>query len=462
MFKIYNTMSRTLEELVPLEDHHVRMYTCGPTVYNYAHIGNYRAYMFEDLLRRWLKYKGFKVTQVQNLTDVDDKTIRGSRESGLALRDYTQKYKEAFFEDLKTLNIDPAEHYPAATDCIPEMIALIERLFANGLAYQSDDGSVYFPIDKFKNYGKLAHLDRKGMRSGARVAQDEYDKENAADFALWKGYDADDGDVFWDSPWGRGRPGWHIECSAMSMKYLGETFDLHTGGVDNIFPHHEDEIAQSEGASGKLYSKYWMHCAHLMVEGKKMSKSAGNFYTLREILEKGCTGREIRYELIGTHYRQSLNFTFESLAAARASLTRLDEFYAKVNDAAGNETMAGELPGWAVTLAEKFESALDDDLNIAGALGALFDGVHEGNKAFPMDKKTARAVSALWKKLDTVLGFLEPPAADIPAEIVAMAEARTAAKKAKDFAEADRLRNAIAAAGWTVQDTPTGPKLKKS
>ncbi len=460
-FKIYNTMSRSLEELVPLEDNHVRMYTCGPTVYNYAHIGNYRAYMFEDLLRRWLKYKGFKVTQVQNLTDVDDKTIRGSIEAGLALNDFTQQYKDAFFEDLKTLNIDPAEHYPAATDCIPEMIALIEKLFEKGLAYQSDDGSVYYAIDKFPEYGKLARLDRDGMRSGARVAQDEYDKDNAADFALWKGCDEDDGDVAWDSPWGKGRPGWHIECSAMSQKYLGKTFDLHTGGVDNIFPHHEDEIAQSEGANGCLYAKYWMHCAHLQVEGRKMSKSAGNFYTLREILDQGWSGREIRYELIGTHYRQSLNFTFDSLKANRAALARLDEFYAKLQECIGGENVEGDLPDWTKTLAEKFEAALDDDLNIAGGLGALFDGVHEGNKAFPMDGKTALAVSRLWKKLDSVLGFLEPPKEDVPQELIEMAEARAQAKKNKDWAEADRLRDAIAAVGWLVQDTPSGPKLKK-
>ena len=486
-FKIYNTMSRSLEELVPLEDNHVRLYTCGPTVYNYAHIGNYRAYMFEDLLRRWIQYKGMGITQVQNLTDVDDKTIRGAIDAGVALNEFTQQYKDAFFEDLKVLNIEPAEHYPAATDCIPEMIALIEKLFEKGLAYKSDDGSVYFPIDKFPEYGKLAHLDREGMRSGARVAQDEYEKDNAADFALWKGYVPEDGDVVWDSPWGKGRPGWHIECSAMSGKYLGKTFDIHCGGVDNIFPHHEDEIAQSEGANGCLYSKYWMHNAHLQVEGKKMSKSEGNFYTLREILDKGWTGREIRYELIGTHYRQSLNFTFDSLNANRASLARLDEFYGKVKEAAHSESspypseseskggaFAGvtawapaeptsdpALPDWAKTLAEKFEAALDDDLNIAGALGALFDGVHEGNKSFPMSGNVALAVSNLWKKLDTVLGFLEPPKEDVPAELSEMAEARAEAKKNKDWAEADRLRDAVAAAGWIIQDTPTGPKLKK-
>ncbi|MBL7012771.1 MAG: cysteine--tRNA ligase [Kiritimatiellales bacterium] len=462
MFKIYNTMSRSLEELVPLEDNHVRLYTCGPTVYNYAHIGNYRAYMFEDLLRRWIQYKGFKITQVQNLTDVDDKTIRGSRESGKALRDYTQTYKDTFFEDLKVLNIEPAEHYPAATDCIPEMIALIEKLFEKGLAYKSDDGSVYFPIDKFPEYGKLAHLDREGMRSGARVDQDEYDKDNAADFALWKGYVPEDGDVVWDSPWGKGRPGWHIECSAMSEKYLGKTFDIHCGGVDNIFPHHEDEIAQSEGANGCMYSKYWMHNAHLMVEGKKMAKSEGNFFTLREILDKGYTGREIRYELIGTHYRKSLNFTFASLNANRAALARLDDFYAKLQECIGDEKEPGDLPDWAATLSEKFEAALDDDLNIAGALGALFDGVHAGNKEFPMSGNAALAVSNLWKKLDTVLGFLEPPKEEVPAELIEMAEARATAKANKDWAEADRLRDAVAAAGWTIQDTPTGPKLKKN
>jgi len=461
MLKIYNTMSRQLEELVPLENNHLRMYTCGPTVYNYAHIGNYRAYMFEDLLRRWLQYKGFEVTQVQNLTDVDDKTIRGSHETGLTLRDYTQQYKDAFFDDLKVLNIESAEHYPAATDCIPEMIALIEKLFEKGLAYKSDDGSVYYAIDKFPEYGKLAHLDREGMRSGARVDQDEYDKDNAADFALWKGYVEDDGDVVWDSPWGKGRPGWHIECSAMSEKYLGETFDLHTGGIDNIFPHHEDEIAQSEGANGCIYSKQWMHCAHLQVEGKKMSKSEGNFFTLREILDKGYTGREIRYELIGTHYRKSLNFTFDSLNANRAALARLDDFYAKLQECIDSETEQGELPGWAVEMEKCFAGALDDDLNIAGALGALFDGVHKGNKTFPMNSKEALAISNLWKKLDTVLGFLEPPKEEVPAELIEMAEARASAKANKDWPEADRLRDAVAAAGWTIQDTPTGSKLKK-
>ena len=325
-FQIYNTLTRCVEEFVPLQPPQVRLYTCGPTVYDFAHIGNFRAYVFEDLLRRTLRFRGFQVTQVMNLTDVDDKTIRGAQAAKVALGDYTRRYTDAFFEDLRALAIEPAEHYPAATAHIPEMIALIETLFQKGYAYRSEDGSVYFSIAKFKDYGKLAHLDLTGLKPGARIAQDEYQKENAADFALWKAWQSEDGDVAWDSPWGRGRPGWHIECSAMSMKYLGASFDLHTGGVDNIFPHHEDELAQSEAATGRPFVKYWMHCAHLVVDGRKMSKSLGNFFTLRDILRRGYSGREIRYALMAVHYRQALNFTFEVLDAARGALARLDEF----------------------------------------------------------------------------------------------------------------------------------------
>ncbi len=463
-FRIYNTMSRTKEELVPLDGRHVRMYTCGPTVYNYAHIGNFRAYMFEDLLRRYIKFCGFGVTQVQNLTDVDDKTIRSSIEQGLPLKEYTKKYIDAFFDDLAKLNIEPAEHYPAATDYVAEMIQLIEKLFEKGYAYKSDDGSVYYSIDKFAEYGKLAHLDREGMQSGARVAQDEYDKENAADFALWKAYVPEDGDVVWDSPWGKGRPGWHIECSAMSMKLLGESFDIHTGGVDNIFPHHEDEIAQSEAATGKPYSKYWMHCGYLVVDGRKMSKSLGNFYTLREILDMGYTGREVRYELLSSHYRQSLNFAFKSLDANRAALKRLDEFYATVVEAAGNATEAGALPAWATDTRARFAEAMDDDMNISGAMAAVFDTVHAGNKAMaekPLAAGEALAMVNLWKELDAVLGILIPQEESIPSEVLDLLEARTQARAEKNWAESDRIRDALAGLGWTVKDTPEGPKLRK-
>ena len=463
-FRIYNTMSRSKEELLPIDGEHVRMYTCGPTVYNYAHIGNFRAYMFEDLLRRYIQFCGFKVTQVQNLTDVDDKTIRASIEQGLPLKEYTKTYIDAFFTDLAKLNIEPAEHYPAATDYIPEMIAIIETLFEKGYAYQSDDGSVYYSIDKFAEYGKLARLDREGMQSGTRVDQDEYDKDNAADFALWKAYVPEDGDVVWDSPWGRGRPGWHIECSAMSMKLLGESFDIHTGGVDNIFPHHEDEIAQSEAATGKPYSKYWMHCGYLVVDGKKMSKSVGNFYTLREILDMGYTGREVRYELLSGHYRQSLNFAFKSLDANRAALKRLDEFFANIKESIGAETEQGELPKWALNTRSKFAEAMDDDMNISGAMAAIFDMVHAGNKAMtdsPLPGSEALAVTVLWKELDTVLGVLEIPETEVSAEVEELLEARAIARTEKNWSESDRIRDRLAELGWTVKDTPEGPKLRK-
>ncbi len=461
--RLYNTLSRQVEEFVPLTPGRAGLYTCGPTVYNHAHIGNFRAYLFEDLLRRWLNYRGFRVTQVMNLTDVDDKTIRAAREQGVPLREYTRPFIEAFFDDLQSLNIERAEHYPAATDHIPEMIALIERLFERGVAYRAEDGSVYFRIASFPAYGKLARLDLSGLRAGARVAQDEYEKETAADFALWKAWDELDGDVVWDAPWGRGRPGWHIECSAMSMKYLGESFDLHTGGVDNIFPHHEDEIAQSEAATGKPFVKYWLHCAHLVVDGRKMSKSLGNFFTLRDLLARGYSGREVRYELISTHYRQPLNFTLASLDAARAALARLDEFTFRLRRHAAGAA-AADLPALAREAATRWEAALDDDLNISGALGALFDLVHATNRQVDsgeLGSGEAAAVLAMLEDWDRVLGFLRPPEEGPDAETLQLAEQRQAARARKDWAESDRLRAALLARGWEAQDTPQGQTLRR-
>jgi cysteinyl-tRNA synthetase len=462
--KVFNTLTHHIEELVPLEGRRIRLYTCGPTVYNFAHIGNFRAYVFEDLLRRALKHFGFEVTQVMNLTDVDDKTIAGAIKAGQSLDAYTRPYKDAFFSDLKALNIEPVEHYPAATDHIPEMIELIRILLAKGHAYRSDDGSVYFSVSSFPAYGKLAHLDMAGLRPGARVTHDEYEKENVADFALWKAWDEKDGEVAWDSPWGRGRPGWHIECSAMSTKYLGESFDLHTGGVDNIFPHHEDEIAQSEAASGKPFVRYWMHCAHLVVDGRKMSKSLGNFHTLRDVLNKGYTGRETRFVLIAGHYRQSLNFSFDALGAARSALQRLDEFQERLGEPAGGRTSTVVLPGWAETARQKFDAALEDDLNIAESLGALFDMVHAGNKAMDaglLGKEQAGAVRDLMGRFDRVLGFLEKPQESAPDEALRLLEQRQAARLSKNWPEADRVRQELAVMGWVIQDTPQGPKLKK-
>ncbi|HOW98336.1 MAG TPA: cysteine--tRNA ligase [Kiritimatiellia bacterium] len=462
--RFYNTLTRQLDTFEPLEEGRVRLYTCGPTVYHYAHIGNFRSYMFEDLLRRYLRFKGFRVTQVMNLTDVDDKTIRGARERGVSLNEYTQQYKDTFFEDLKTLNIEPAEHYPAATDHVPEMIALIERLMEKGVAYRSDDGSVYFSIAKFPAYGRLAHLDLSGLRAGARVAQDEYEKDNVADFALWKAWDENDGEVAWDSPWGRGRPGWHIECSAMSMKYLGESFDIHTGGVDNMFPHHEDEIAQSEAATGKPFVKYWLHCAHLIVDGRKMSKSLGNFFTLRDVIGRGFSGREVRYVLMATHYRQWLNFTFDTLRAARAALDRLDEFRARLEKTSAGAA-AGPAPAWADEALDRFAAAMDEDLNISGALGALFDMIHAGNKALDggtVDAPTAGGALATLRALDRVLGLLQETGETADAAARELAALRLKAREAKNWPEADRLRKELLALGWLVKDTPQGPELKKA
>lgn len=455
--KIFNTMTRSMEELVPLDGKHVRMYTCGPTVYNAAHIGNFRTYVFEDLLRRQIKRNGYKVTQVMNLTDVDDKTIRGANEADIPLDAYTQPFKDMFFEDLDRLGIERAEHYPAATDHIAEVVALIEKLFEKGYAYQSEDGSVYFSISKFDDYGRLGKIDLAGMQAGARVAQDEYEKDNVGDFALWKAWDEQDGSVKWDSPWGPGRPGWHIECSAMSMRYLGDSFDIHTGGVDNIFPHHDDEIAQSEGATGKPFVRYWMHSAHLIVNGKKMSKSAGNFYRLRDILDKGYNGREIRYVLLSGQYRQQLNFTLEAADAAKVALGRIDDFSERLRSHGGT----GEaLPAWAVEAKTAFDDAMNHDLNVPEALAAVFALVHAGNRA--MDRGETgfgTAVLEAMADMDRVLGVLEKPSASIPEEVQAMLDARGAARASKDWGESDRLRDALADMGWSVRDTPDGQKV---
>ena len=455
--KVFNSLTRRDEELTPLADNEIRLYTCGPTVYNFAHIGNFRAYSFEDILRRAIKFNGMKIRQVMNLTDVDDKTIRGANAAGVELTEYTKTYKDAFFADLKKLNIEPAEMYPAATDHIPEMIELVSKLVEKGIAYQSEDGSVYFNVRKFPGYGKLAHIDFDNQRTGARCASDEYDKENVGDFALWKAWEESDGPVGWDSPWGKGRPGWHIECSAMSMKYLGETFDLHTGGIDNLFPHHENEIAQAEAATGKPFVSTWMHCAHLKVNGEKMSKSLGNFFTLRDLIEKGWTGREIRYVLVNAHYRQGLNFAFSALEDARKSLERID----RAVDALQARIEPGtETPEFAKKAIEDFTAAVNDDLNIPKAFAALFELVRETNAS---DTK-AQGVLDAFKRMDEVLGvifFGKKEAEEIPDAMATLLEERAAARAAKNWAESDRIRDEIAAKGWLVKDSKEGQSCTK-
>ena len=471
---VYNSLSRRMEELRPLADNTIRLYTCGPTVYNFAHIGNFRAYAFEDILRRVVQFNGMKIKQVMNLTDVDDKTIRGANAQGVALTDYTKTYKDAFFADLKKLNIQSAEVYPAATDHIPEMIDLVSKLMAKGVAYQSDDKSVYFKVREFPGYGKLAHIDFDHQQTGQRCAADEYDKENVGDFALWKAWEPSDGPVGWESPWGRGRPGWHIECSAMSMKYLGETFDLHTGGIDNLFPHHENEIAQAEAATGKEFVKTWMHCAHLRVNGEKMSKSAGNFFTLRDLIEKGYTGREIRYVLINAHYRTGLNYAFTALDDARKSLEKIDRCVEQLTKSAGGAAVTAPVvedndgTAFAQKALEEFTAAVNDDLNLPRAFAALFGLVRETNGYLSLASQSSQksqSILAVFRKMDEVLGVIffenEKAKVEIPAEIQAMLDERAAARAAKNWAESDRLRDAIAAAGWVVKDSKEGQTVAK-
>jgi cysteinyl-tRNA synthetase len=473
--KLFNTLSRSIQEFAPLNPPKVGMYCCGPTVYDFAHIGNWRTFVFADLVRRYLEFKGHTVTHVMNITDVEDKIIKGVREAKTTLREFTGKYETAFFEDLKALNCLPPHQTPRATDHIPDIIALIEKLVARGIAYKAADGSVYFSIEKYRgcgcNYGQLLKLNFNEMRAGERVASDEYDKEFVADFALWKARVPEDGDVFWPSPFGEGRPGWHIECSAMSMKALGETFDLHLGGEDLKFPHHEDEIAQSEGATGKPFVKFWLHGAFLLVEGKKMSKSLGNFFTLRDLLAKGFTGREIRYLLLTAHYRETFNFTIEGLHGARSALARIDEWVGKLRELGGTPNsrsartdlqLAGQETG--VPLIANFTAALDDDLNISAAWGAVFDWVREINRRIAENSlPAADAAAALtaWDKIDSVLGIGTKSETEIPAEVLALLEARQAARRAKDFKKSDAIRDELKAKGWLIEDTPKGPKLKK-
>lgn len=462
---IFNTLTRQKEPFRAIDNNKVKIYTCGPTVYDYAHIGNFRAFLFEDLLKRWLRYRGFKVTHIMNLTDVDDKTIKGSQKQAIPLRLYTEFYVKAFFEDIKALNIEPADVYPKATDHIPEMIEIIKTLLQKGYAYRGEDGSIYYAVSKFPEYGKLSHIKVDELKAGARVSQDEYAKEEAQDFALWKAWTPEDGEVYWESELGKGRPGWHIECSAMSMKYLGGTFDIHCGGIDNMFPHHENEIAQSEAANGKIFVNYWMHNEHLQVEGKKMSKRFGNFYTLRDLLAKGYDPIVIRYLLLSTHYRQQFNFTFEGLEAAKGAIERLRNLTRRLHNFEGKSS-EGKVAVQLKHVRQCFGEAMDDDLNISIALAALFDFVREINNLLDsntVSKEEAVEVGGLLMQFDNVLGVIGEVEVEeaLPSDIDALVQKREAARKSKNWKEADLIRAQLKSMGIIVEDTAQGVRWRK-
>ncbi len=459
--KFYNTLTRKKEEFKELKKGQVKIYSCGPTVYNYAHIGNWRAFVFADILRRYLKYKGYKVTHVMNLTDVDDKTIRDSQKEGVSLKEFTEKYTKYFFDDRDALNIEPVEEYPKATESIKEMLDITKKLLKKGIAYKSEDGSTYFSVSKFKDYGKLSKIEVSDLKSGARVKQDEYEKASANDFALWKAYEKNDGEVFWETELGKGRPGWHIECSAMSTKFLGKSFDIHTGGIDLIFPHHENEIAQSEGCFDNQFVTYWLHSEHLLVDNEKMSKSKGNFFTLRDVLKKGYSAKAMRYLLLSSHYRQKLNFTFQTLESAEIVVHKFKEFLFKLRNCDGNGFETEKL---IEKTKKRFEEGMDDDLNMSESLAAVFDFMTEINKVMANDKlsrKEAKKCMAMMMDFDKVLGMLEFCEDEVPQEVLELASARDAARKSKDWKMADKIRDEIQELGFSVSDSDKGTLVKK-
>ncbi|MCC7195238.1 MAG: cysteine--tRNA ligase [Gemmatimonadaceae bacterium] len=464
--RLYNSLTRTVEAFEPADATTVRLYTCGPTVYNPAHLGNFRTFLFEDLLRRTLRMWGWTVEQVMNLTDVDDKIIKRAVERGISIGELTSPVVETFHADREYLRIQRAEHYPRATAYIGEMIELVKRLEANGVAYKAEDGSVYFAIAKFPAYGRLSRLDTREIRSGARVAQDDYAKENAQDFALWKAAKPEDEacGAAWDSPWGRGRPGWHLECSAMAMALLGETLDIHAGGVDLMFPHHEDEIAQSEAATGKPFARFWCHGEFLLTDGAKMAKRVGNVSSVADLREQGVSAAAFRHFVFSTHYRKQLNLSGAALEASVEAVRRVGDFAERLErERGGNDALAEA----ADALAVEATAALADDLNAPRAIGALFDFIHAANRA--MDARgadqaaLARARDA-FHRINAVLDLV-PDAGTDDEELAAWVESqlaeRTAARSRRNFAAADAVRKALEEKGIAIEDSPSGTRWKK-
>jgi cysteinyl-tRNA synthetase len=468
--RFYNTLTQEVEPFRTQESGKVRMYTCGPTVYNFVHIGNFRTFTFQDILRRWLKYRGYQLDHVMNVTDVDDKIIANASREGKSIEDYTAVYTKAFFEDAAALRLEQPEHVVPATQHIGAMVRAIEELAERGCTY-TNDGSTYFRIASFPEYGKLSHNDFAGIRAGARVDVDEYDKADARDFVLWKG--RKNGEPFWDAPFGEGRPGWHIECSAMAMQYLGETLDIHAGGIDLVFPHHENEIAQSEAITGRQFARFWLHSEHLHIESQKMSKSLGNFFTLRDLLEKGYQPEAIRYLLASVPYRKKLNFTFEGLRGAAKAISRLRDFELRLTSARlepGRTEWITERSSEAI---RQFEEALDDDLNTAEALAAVYEYVRVINTAFDEGKlleDNRWDAARVLEVFDTVFDVLKPSAPSKPSEaeaemsdadIEALVAERTDARRNRNFQKADEIRQLLEDRGILLEDTKEGVRWKR-
>ena len=465
-FRLYNSMSRSVEPFAPADGETVRMYACGPTVYNPAHLGNFRTFLFADLMRRSLKLAGFKVRQVMNLTDVDDKIIKRATEQQKTVREVTEPVIGMFTADRDYLRIEPAEEYPRATDFIAEMVDLVRRLEQKGIAYQADDKSVYFAIDKFPGYGRLSRLDTRELKTGARVAQDDYAKENAQDFALWKAATPDDETcgAAWDSPWGRGRPGWHLECSAMAMALLGETIDIHTGGIDLQFPHHEDEIAQSEAATGKPFARFWCHGEFLLTDGSKMAKRVGNVATVQDLRAQQVGAAAVRHLMFSTHYRKQLNLSGAALEASMEAVRRVGDFAERLASATGGTPKLAEL---AETFRAEFDEALRDDLNAPRAQAALFVFINQANAELDRRGRDAAGLAAAREAFARADGVLDivPEREDVDAGLAAWVDQQLAARKAargrRDFAAADEIRKSLEEKGIVVEDTPQGARWKK-
>jgi len=459
--QFFNSLKREKEIFQPIEKGKVGLYTCGPTVYDYAHIGNFRTFIFEDLLKRWLLHLRYDVKHVMNITDVDDKTIKKAKQMKVSLSRITDKYTQYFMEDLTWLKMIPADIYPTATESIPKMISMIERLLEKGFAYREDDGSVYFNISSFPNYGKLTQINISAQRTGDRVMEDEYDKDAPQDFALWKGWKEEDGEVVWDAPWGRGRPGWHIECSAMSSESLGDHFDIHCGGVDNMFPHHENEIAQSQCATDQPFVNFWLHSEFLMVDSGKMSKSLGNFYRISALKELGFTAENIRYQLLAGHYRSKITFSIDKKHEGDKVVQRLSDFYNRLQKMNANESSTGSLP----EAYSKFRDRMNDDLDSPQALAVFFDWMKTVNGKIDKNLITDSDLGEAWEFLvafDSVFGFIRNQDFEIPDKINLLLNKRQKARDEENWIESDLIREHLKEKGWIIDDTPDGQYLKKA